>query len=123
MDLFTDDHNVLYAFAVEGELVYVGKATCLPLRGRLRAYETSARDRQSEHIRKELKSERRVEIYAFRPNGECHVHGVKLNLAAGMEDELIRELAPVWNVAGNSRRKRDCKVEAKLPAEEAGQEP
>jgi len=41
-----------------------------------------------------------VDIYVFRdPEPKQHA-GIPINLAAGLEDGLIREFSPPWNKAG-----------------------
>ena len=114
---FADNRNVLYAFAVDGDLVYVGKST-RSLRARMQAYQFPAkaslkgRDTSAKNnarIREQLLLGRRVAIYALCTEGHIKYRGVAINLAAGMEDALIRNLAPDWTRVGNESRKRDKK--------------
>ena len=41
-----------------------------------------------------------VEIYALPDNGLLYYGGFHVNLAAGLEDNLIATLSPPWNRAG-----------------------
>lgn len=99
--------NTLYAFAVDGEVRYVGKTT-RSLVGRLRGYarpgptqSTNVRIRQL--ILDELTQGSAVEIYAL-PDRDLHRIGpFHLNLAAGLEDSIIAVVAPAWN--GRSQRR------------------
>ncbi|SPA56701.1 conserved protein of unknown function [Cupriavidus taiwanensis] len=47
-----------------------------------------------------------VEVYALPDNGLMHYGPFHLNLAAGLEDSIIRTLNPEWNVT-MGRRKRE----------------
>ena len=47
-----------------------------------------------------------VEIYVLPDNGLLYYGGFHINLAAGLEDSLIRELRPPWN----GGRRSDGKV-------------
>lgn len=96
-----DFPNVLYAFTVDGELKYVGK-TIQTLRGRMSGYRnpgptqsTNIRTHQSIYLA--LSQGKRVEIYIFRDTGLVKFGGFHLNMAAGLEDSLVRDLAPPWN--------------------------
>jgi hypothetical protein len=93
--------NVLYAFAVDGDLAYVGK-TVQPLRARLAGYRTpgptqSTNIKNNRKIRGCLGQKRLVEIYVLPDTGLLHFGGFHLNLAAALEDSLVRELEPPWN--------------------------
>lgn len=99
-DLATS-RNVLYAFVVDGDLMYVGK-TVQPLRARMAGYKTpgptqSTNIANNGNIRGSLAQGKPVEIFVLPDNGLLHYGGFHVNLAAGLEDSLIRELAPPWN--------------------------
>jgi hypothetical protein len=94
-------HNVLYAFVVDGEVMYVGK-TVQPLRTRMAGYKTpgptqSTNIKNNGKIREALAQGKRVEILMLPDNGLLHYGGFHVNLAAGLEDSLVRELMPPWN--------------------------
>jgi hypothetical protein len=114
---FADSRNVLYAFAVDGDLVYVGKSN-RTLRARMQSYQFPAkapakirdnRAKNNARIREQLLLGRRVAIYALCTEGHIKYRGVAINLAAGMEDALIHNLAPDWNLIGRESRKRSRK--------------
>jgi hypothetical protein len=93
--------NVLYAFAVDGQLAYVGK-TVQSLRARLTGYRNPAATQSTnitnnKNIRECLKQGKQVEVYMLPDSGLLHYGGFHLNLAAGLEDGLIRDLDPLWN--------------------------
>jgi hypothetical protein len=93
--------NVLYAFAVDDQLMYVGK-TVRTLRSRMGAYRSpgptqSTNIKNNRNIRESLAQGGRVEIYVLPDNGLLHYGGFHVNLAAGLEDSLVRELNPAWN--------------------------
>lgn len=93
--------NVLYAFAVDGELMYVGK-TVQTLRARMTGYRNpgptqSTNIKNNSNIRHCLEQGKRVEIYVLPDNGLLHYGRFHVNLAAGLEDSVVRELNPPWN--------------------------
>jgi len=98
---FANTANVLYAFAVDGQLMYVGK-TIQTLRIRLNGYKNpsstqSTNIRNNRNIRECLAAGKRVDVYMLPDNGQLHYGGFHLNVAAGIEDSLIRDLEPIWN--------------------------
>src|SRR5439155_4804877 len=93
--------NALYAFTVDGKLMYLGKTT-RTIRSRMSGYRNpaptqSTNIRNNQNIREALQQGRCVDIYIFRDPGLMKIGGFHLNLAAGLEDSLIRDLAPPWN--------------------------
>jgi hypothetical protein len=93
--------NVLYAFAVDDALRYIGKTT-QPLSTRMAGYRTpgpsqATNKKNHTYIRAALEQGQRVKIYVLPDNGLLHYGGFHVNLAAGLEDSLIRELKPDWN--------------------------
>ncbi len=93
--------NVLYAFAVNGQLMYVGK-TVQPLRSRMAGYRSpgptqSTNIKNNLKIRKTLAQGSQVDIYVLPDNGLLHYGGFHVNLAAGLEDSVVRDLKPAWN--------------------------
>jgi hypothetical protein len=93
--------NTLYAFVVDGDVRYVGKTT-KTLRGRLNGYvrpsdSQSTNKRIQALIRSALDAASSVEIYALPDEGLHHIGVFHLNLAAGLEDSIIRTLDPLWN--------------------------
>lgn len=98
--------HTLYAFAVDGEVRYVGKTT-RSLVGRLRGYARPG-PTQSTNVRvcrlilEELAQGSAVEIYALPDRALHHIGPFHLNLAAGLEDSIIAVVAPTWN--GRSQR-------------------
>jgi hypothetical protein len=99
------ERDVLYAFAVNGALVYVGKTT-LSLRERMQRYKTPAKNsenggstniKNNNNILVALRNGQEVKIFILRILAQ-HRHGEFLiSVTAGLEDNLIAELAPPWN--------------------------
>jgi hypothetical protein len=93
--------NILYAFACDGQVMYVGKTT-QPLARRMAAYRTPGAT-QSTNIANHrrivacLEADAAVDILALPDNGLMHYGQFHLNLAEGLEDDLIRKIAPPWN--------------------------
>jgi hypothetical protein len=99
------EQNVLYAFAVNGALTYVGKTT-MALRERMQRYKTPSRSaerggstnfKNNRNIVEALENGSSVEIYVLLDPGQQTHGGFAVNLAAGLEDSLIGELSPPWN--------------------------
>jgi hypothetical protein len=93
--------NVLYAFAVDDQLMYVGK-TVQPLRARLAGYRNpgatqSTNIKNNRNIRECLAQDKQIVIYVLPDSGLLHYGGFHLNQAAGLEDSLVRDLDPPWN--------------------------
>jgi len=97
-------YNILYAFVSGDEVLYVGKTT-IALRDRMYQYQRPGPSQRT-NIRVNgllgelLKSGRSVQILALPDPGNMEYRGFHLNLAAGIEDSVIKTLQPVWNKAG-----------------------
>ncbi|MFP4436148.1 MAG: GIY-YIG nuclease family protein [Chloroflexaceae bacterium] len=94
-------HNVLYAFVVDETPYYIGKTT-QPLHKRMAGYRNpgpsqSTNIKNKQHICTALLQGKSVKIYVLPDNGLLHYGGFHVNLAAGLEDSLVRELEPPWN--------------------------
>ena len=97
--------NVLYAIVVDGEVAYVGK-TVQKLCKRVQQYRTPGRTqytniRNRHEIITALTAGREVVLYVLPDNGLMHYGDFHINLAAGLEDDIIRELSPIWNGGQN----------------------
>jgi len=93
--------NILYAFVCNGLVKYVGK-TVQPLAKRMAGYRTPGGSQQTNKrchllIRSQLREGVAVQIFALPDNGLMHYGQFHLNLAAGLEDDIIRVLDPEWN--------------------------
>ncbi|UCF35202.1 MAG: GIY-YIG nuclease family protein [Phycisphaerales bacterium] len=104
-DKLAERRNVLYSFVVDGQLCYVGKTTN-PLGKRLYFYKNpgptqSTNIKNNQRIREALAQGKTVEIYALADSGLLRYGGFHVNLAAGLEDSIVKSLKPVWNSMGN----------------------
>lgn len=93
--------NVLYGFVVDDEVVYVGK-TVQPLCKRMQQYRTPSQTQRTNWrnriaIMAALKAGSRVTIWVLPDSGLIRYGPFHLNLAAGLEDSIIRDLKPIWN--------------------------
>ncbi len=82
--------NVLYAFSIDGELMYVGK-TIQMLRTRMAGYRNpgstqSTNIKNNSNIRQSLAESKTVDIFVLPDNGLLHYGLFHVNLAAGLED-------------------------------------
>jgi hypothetical protein len=96
--------RVLYAFVSGQEVLYIGK-TAGELQRRLYGYHRPGPTQRTNiacnaKLLEVLSGQGAIDIYVFQdPEPKSHA-GVPINLAAGLEDGLIRELGPPWNKAG-----------------------
>jgi hypothetical protein len=79
--------NVLYAFMVDGVLLYVGKTT-QPLKKRMYGYQNPSKT-QSTNIVAAMGEGRRLEIYALLDSDLWQLGGFHVNMAAGLEDAIV----------------------------------
>jgi hypothetical protein len=95
--------NVLYAFVDNAEVLYVGKTTgTLESRmgGYLRPHASQRTNmRNNLALLQLLRHDRAIDIYAWADPGMHRIGEFHLNYAAGLEDSIIRTLAPPWNGA------------------------
>ena len=84
--------------------MYIGKTT-QKLKKRMYGYQNpgpsqSTNIRNNANIKSILASGTPVELYALPDNGLLHFGAFHLNLAAGLEDSINKELRPKWNIQG-----------------------
>ena len=97
----SDVKNNLYAFICDGQVKYVGKTTRL-LKRRMYHYSMpgptqSTNIKNNANIIRHLKNNEAVDIFVLPDNGLMHYGQFHLNLAAALEDDIIRVLKPEWN--------------------------
>lgn len=97
--------NVLYAYISDGEVKYIGK-TNQELSKRLYGYENpgpsqSTNIRINKNITELLLKGETVDIFAFINENIITFGGFEINIAAGLEDSLIKVINPPWNKMGN----------------------
>jgi len=105
LDSMMNSKNVLYAFICNGEVKYIGK-TVQKLKNRMNGYKNPGKSqvtniKNNKNIFESLKKDEAIDIFALSDNGLMHYGGFHINLAAGLEDDLIRQIDPEWN--GGSR--------------------
>ena len=98
------EKEVLYAFISDQNVLYIGK-TGRTLRQRLYGYKNPGHSQQTniknhDRIKKSITNGSRIDIYVLKQKEDIEYKGIKLNLAAGLEDNLIRRLRPLWNQTG-----------------------
>jgi len=96
--------NVLYAFVSGADVLYIGK-TNQSLKRRLYGYQNPGESQRTNirgnaRLKQVLTDGLTIKIYAFPDNGLLHYGGFHVNLAAGLEDALIADLNPEWNING-----------------------
>lgn len=93
--------NVLYAFASDDELLYIGRSG-RSLQLRMDGYRNGGpprtmRARNRERIIAMLMVDQPVDLYAMPDPGNLHYGSFRVNLAAGLQHSLIDALKPPWN--------------------------
>ena len=93
--------NTLYAFSCEDEVLYIGKTTqtlskrfvgyCDPGKGRATNYKCH------KGIRDLLQRGKKVRILVLPSDPWLKWNGIEINLAAGLEDQLVKTFKPKWN--------------------------
>jgi len=96
-----DERNILYAFFAQEEVKYIGKSN-QTLSGRMNGYKQpgptqSTNINNNARIKDLLLKGISVQILAFVQKEEMLYRGVPINLAAGLEDNLIARVRPPWN--------------------------
>lgn len=93
--------NVLYAFATEQTVHYIGKTT-RSIRQRFAGYSNPGATQQTnkkceQKLRELLNADKQVSILVFTSDGPLRYGEFSINLAAGLEDSLIDAFEPAWN--------------------------
>lgn len=108
-ELSTSEYTgkTLYTFVSSSHILYIGK-TNRTLKRRMYGYMNPGKSQRTNHrlnplLTRLLSDEKQVEIYAFADSGLLFYGGFHVNLAAGLEDSLISQIRPKWNMMGKSR--------------------
>jgi hypothetical protein len=96
-----DAKNALYAFVSGVEVLYIGK-TARSIRKRYVGYcrpgkRQATNQRCHRNIKAAIARGAEIRIFAFAPITHLRYADFEINLAAGLEDSLIREFDPPWN--------------------------
>lgn len=96
------ERDILYAFVVDGEVKYIGKSV-LTLHKRIYFYKNCGPSQRTnirvrEKLKTCLKIGSQVLIYAFVQKLPLMYQDIPINLAAGLEDNLISAFKPEWNI-------------------------
>jgi len=96
------ERNILYAFVVDGDVKYIGKST-QTLHKRIYLYKNCGPSQRTnirvrEKLRICLQNGGQALIYAFVQKIPLMYQDIPINLAAGLEDNLIVSLNPEWNI-------------------------
>jgi len=95
--------KVLYAFVSDNEVLYLGKTVNrldLRLNGYVHPGPKQKTNQRVHALLKETLPKKPVHILALPGEGKIEYRGVPVNLAAGLEDELIARINPPWNLQG-----------------------
>lgn len=100
-EVLLDAPNALYAFVRDDQVVYIGK-TARSIRKRYVGYcrpgKTQATNQRCHrNIKAAIAEGTEIRIFVFTPITHLRYSDFEINLAAGLEDSLIREFDPPWN--------------------------
>lgn len=103
------DQDILYSFVYENDIKYIGKSV-KSISKRLYGYRKPNKSQTTNYRINELLIEKlnsgiQIEIYLFVDNVGLNFRGHKINLSAGLEDNLIAKFSPEWNSMGINRAK------------------
>lgn len=109
-----DTKNVLYAFVSDGQIKYIGKTT-RPFKKRMYHYQNpgptqSTNINNNRRIAEQMSEGYPVDILALADNGMFRYANFHINLAAGLEDNLVAELNPEWNKTGTNKMSSTSKA-------------
>lgn len=98
--------NVLYNFISNGDIKYIGK-TQMQLSQRMYGYQNPGTSqttniRVNAAIKDLLANDQPVDIFILTDNGLLRYGDFRINLLAGLEDTLIYEINPDWNLSGRN---------------------
>ena len=107
----------LYAFSVNGKLKYIGKTT-RTLRNRLYGYEHPGSGQETnlkchKNILIEMAAGSVVKVYGFSPKIPLFYDRFKIDLSAGLEDALIKDMKPKWNGKQDGKRLTETEMNEK----------
>lgn len=122
---FSGSRNVLYAFLSDGVIKYIGKTT-MTLGRRMYGYRRpgssqSTNIRVNGFIAELLAREEAVTILVLPDAGLLRYGGYHLNIADGLEGDLIDQLQPQWNAQGIRTTADDEVVEDAVVSEPKSQ--
>jgi len=106
----------VYAFAVDDEVHYIGKAPKQGIQNRFRKYTISKKwgstaGRVRDGISQTLSDGKQVRVlYLTPPTKPIWRHNLLINLIEGIEAGLIKELQPIWNRRGLVRDEEDEQI-------------
>lgn len=100
-----NEEGVLYSFVVDEEIKYIGK-TIQKLVKRMKGYENPGKTqatniRNNSSIQQILDLGNEVDIFCFKGE-KTFYKDYEVNIAAGLEDNLIDKLKPEWNISGKN---------------------
>jgi len=99
-----NEYNILYAFVSKDKIKYIGKSTNT-LSKRIYQYmkpgpSQKTNIKNNKNIKELLMEGQEVQIWAFPNQEKLYYREFPINIAAGLEDNLIAVVKPDWNDTG-----------------------
>jgi hypothetical protein len=100
-EVLLDDKNALYAFVTGDQVLYIGK-TARSIRKRYVGYcrpgkRQATNQRCHRNIKSAIAKDEEIRILVFNSPPHFQYGDFEINVAAGLEDDLIRKFDPPWN--------------------------
>lgn len=116
------EKRILYAFIFNDEICYIGKSNN-SLETRMNGYKNAGGSQHTNiRVQKELKlllsQNKDVKIYVLVDKSNYKYSGVRIQLAAGLEDSLIEDIQPEWNFLGKGKTKTRIKEQEVVSADD-----
>jgi hypothetical protein len=105
---YRDERNILYAFIAQEKVMYIGKST-QTLTARMNGYRRpgptqSTNIKDNARIKELLGKDISVQIFVLVQKEQLLHRDIPINLAAGLEDNLLAQINPPWNERGTTRK-------------------
>jgi len=99
---YQDETNIIYAFTINGKIMYIGKSV-QSLKTRVNLYKNAGESQKTNlrvnaNLIDELLKGKSISIYALVFEVPFYYADIQIDLAAGLEDGLIKKFDPDWNV-------------------------
>ena len=101
LDNVPDGRNVLYAFVVDETVAYVGKTVqgvAKRMRGYRRPHASQTTNVRVNSLILDQLETIPVHIYVWACDGLMTYGGFRLDLAAGLENSIVHNIKPEWNI-------------------------
>ena len=105
---FPEEEQILYAIIIDDNIMYIGKSSgtlCRRVYGYCAPGPTQRTNlRINPLIINHIENGKEVQLYGFIDSEKLTRTGFEVNMAAALEDSIISQLQPEWNIVGKKRK-------------------